>query len=377
MTGTRRLSARGLVVAILAAVALAGALQVLRSGSEGTRVTAYFTSSNGIYAGDEVRILGVPVGKVDKISPEANAVRIEFHFDSDILVPADAKAAIVAPSLVSSRYIQLAPRFDGGEQLKDGAVIPLERTATPVEWDEIKEQVNDLAVALGPQGANKDGSLSRLVNSGAAALEGEGDNINTTIASLSAAVRTLDSGSEDTFSTVRNLQTFVTALASSDRQIAQFTTRLDLVSALLTDDKRAIATALKQLGITVKKVERFVRANRGRVTKTLVGLTDVTSVVARQQDDLAQILHVAPNALANLTESYHQRQNAVAVDLHGANINSPGQLVCGALAGVAGDEGRAAGDLCASLIGDLLDQLAANPQSQELLELIRQILGEA
>lgn len=375
MTG-RRMSAR-VVVAILVVVALAVAVQVIRPGSEGTRVAAYFTSSNGIYAGDEVRILGVPVGTVDKISPEGRAVRIEFHFDSDIKVPADAKAAIVAPSLVSSRYIQLAPRFDGGEQMKDGAVIPLARTATPVEWDEIKEQINDLAIALGPQGANKDGSLSRLVDSGAAALEGEGDNINTTIASLSAAVRTLDTGSDDAFTTVRNLQKFVSALAASDRQIAQFTTRLDLVSALLTDDKRAIATALKQLGVTVKKVERFVRANRGRVTKTLAGLTDVTSVVARQQGDLAQILHVAPNALQNLTESYHQRQNAVAVDLHGANINSPGQLVCGALAGVAGDEGQAAGDLCASLIGDLLDQLAANPQSQELLELIRQILGEA
>ena len=57
-----------------------------------TTVVAYFDNSNGIFAGDEVRILGVPVGKIDKIEPEPDRVKITFWYDGKYKVPADAKA---------------------------------------------------------------------------------------------------------------------------------------------------------------------------------------------------------------------------------------------------------------------------------------------
>ncbi|HSV37233.1 MAG TPA: MCE family protein [Nocardioidaceae bacterium] len=371
----RRAAGNRIVVLVVVALSVplltAGFLN--RTGS--TSLTAYVRSASGIYAGDEVRVLGVIVGKIDDITPERDQVRIDFHVDGDVKLPADAKAAIVAPSLVSSRYLQVAPRYEGGPQLEDGGVIPVERTATPVEWDEIKGQLNDLAVALGPGGANKRGALSRLVSSAAGALDGQGASINETIANLAGAVRTLESGSGDMFSTVRNLQVFVSALAASDTQIAEFSERLDAVSGMLADNKQSVRTALHELAGTVGKVERFVRTNRGSLRKTLVGLTDVASVVAKHQESLAQTLHVAPNALGNLVESYHQRQNAVAVDLHAANVNSPGQLACGALGGAAGVSGPAAEKLCQGVLGDLLDKLASSGVAQNLIDTIKTLLG--
>lgn len=361
------------LVALALSVPLLTAAVLDRTGT--THLSAYVSSASGIYAGDEVRVLGVIVGKIDEITPERDQVRVDFHVDGDVKLPADAKAAIVAPSLVSSRYLQVAPRYDGGQQLEDGGVIPLERTATPVEWDEIKGQLNDLAVALGPGGANQRGALSRLVTSAAGALDGQGASINATIANLAGAVRTLESGSGDMFSTVRNLQVFVSALAASDTQIAEFSDRLASVSGMLADNKSSVRTALHELAGTVGKVERFVRTNRGSLKKTLVGLTDVTSVVARHQESLAQALHVAPNALGNLVESYHQRQNAVAVDLHAANVNSPGQLVCGALGGAAGVSGPATEKLCQGMVGDLLDKLASSGVAQNLIDTLKTLLG--
>lgn len=96
-----------------------------------TRVVAYFQNSNGIFAGDEVRILGVAVGKIDTIEPQPQRVKITFFYDSKYQVPADAKAVILSPSLVTSRAIQLTPAYTGGPQLHTNAVIPLERTAVP------------------------------------------------------------------------------------------------------------------------------------------------------------------------------------------------------------------------------------------------------
>jgi phospholipid/cholesterol/gamma-HCH transport system substrate-binding protein len=369
---TAKVALLGLVL-----VAILGAVLLVLPGSSSTTLVVYFESTNGIYAGDEVRVLGVPVGKVDDITPEDDRVRVEIAVDSDVKVPADAQAAIVAPSLVSSRYVQLAPQYAGGPQLEEGDVIPIDRTAVPVEWDEIKAQLNDLSVALGPNGANRSGALSQLISSSADALDGEGASINQTIAQLSAAVDTLDGGSTDTFTTVRNLQVFVSALAGSDQQLAEFSERLDAVSGLLAKDKGSVRAAMGDLSAAVVKVERFVRTNRKAIKETLVGLGDVSSVVARQQEALAQTLHVAPNALANLIESYHQRQNAVGVDIHGANINSPGQLLCGALAGAAGAQGQAADALCGDIVGDLLDQLTGGPAGQSILEMIRNFLGGA
>jgi phospholipid/cholesterol/gamma-HCH transport system substrate-binding protein len=342
-----------------------------------TDLVAYFPSTDGIYAGDEVRVLGVPVGKIDEITPEDGQVRVEFHLDSDVKVPADAKAVIVAPSLVSSRYLQLTPQYDGGAQLEEGATIPIERTVVPVEWDEIKGQLNDLSVALGPRGANKDGALSDLIDASATALRGEGGTINQTIADLANAIHVLSAGGDDAFSVVRNLQVFVSALGESDTQIAEFTGRLDTVSQLLADDKHLVRAALRDLSGAVGDVEGFVREHRGRLSATMRGLADVLGVVARQQGDLAQILHVAPNAMQNLTESYHQRQNAVGVDLHGANIHNPGQLVCGAIGGAAGSDEVGTERLCNRLIGDLLNRVAGSPQSQNLLAALLVLLGGA
>src|ERR1700759_3970525 len=71
--------------------------------------TAYFANTNGLYAGDEVRILGVAVGTVDEIDPQPNAAKVTFSVDRQYPVPANVQAAILSPSLVSARAIQLVP----------------------------------------------------------------------------------------------------------------------------------------------------------------------------------------------------------------------------------------------------------------------------
>lgn len=378
MTGHRlariRRPRRPWLVGPLVLVVLLGVVAAGWNRSDRTDLVAYFESTDAIYPGDEVRVLGVPVGKIDEITPEDGRVRVELHVDG-VDVPAEAKAVIVAPSLVSSRYIQLTPQYVGGAKLEDGATIPEVRTAVPVEWDEIKGQLNDLAVALGPSGANKDGALSDLVGAAAGALRGQGGTLNQTIADLAGAIETLNSGGDDAFAVVRNLQVFVAALGQSDVQIGEFLDRLDAVTQLLADDKHLVRAALRDLSAAVGDVEGFVKAHRGGLTKAMRGLTDVVGVVARQQGDLAQILHAAPNALENLTESYHQKQNAVGVDLHAANINSPGQLICGAMGGAAGTNAQGTQQLCDRLIGNLLDQVAGSPQSQQLLSALLVLLG--
>jgi phospholipid/cholesterol/gamma-HCH transport system substrate-binding protein len=113
-----------------------------------TNVVAYFENSNGIYVGDDVRILGVNVGRITEIQPQPERVKISFWYDRKYKVPADAKAAILSPTLVTARAIQLTPVYTAGPVMPDDAVIPQERTAVPVEWDQVRAQLEKLANTL-------------------------------------------------------------------------------------------------------------------------------------------------------------------------------------------------------------------------------------
>ena len=72
---------------------------------------------------------------------------------------------MISPSVVGDRFIQLGPAYTGGPVLPDNSRLGIDRTAVPVELDDIFKSIDNLALALGPEGANKDGALSRLVDS--------------------------------------------------------------------------------------------------------------------------------------------------------------------------------------------------------------------
>ena len=176
----------------LVALLVAGAAFLVRQIYFGPNtITAYFPTATSIYPGDEVRVSGVKVGKVDSITPEGTQTKMILKVDHDVPIPADAKAVIVAQNLVAARYVQLTPAYrkGGGPTMRDGAVIASDRTAVPVEWDEVKTQLMRLATELGPKTGVSGTSVSRFIDSAANALDGNGDKLRQTLAQLSGAAR--------------------------------------------------------------------------------------------------------------------------------------------------------------------------------------------
>lgn len=277
----RTVRSRGLrrLVAVAVVAALAVVTFIVLTGTGTKSAVAILPSAKSLYVGSDVRIMGVTVGVIDAIRPDEQGVRVEFHYDADYRVPADVKAVVIAPALVTSRFIQLAPGYVGGPELADQAVIPKSRTAVPVEFDEIKTELNKLSVALGPKGANKNGSVGRLLNK-AANYRGQGKAFHAAIAEVSSAMQTLSAGRKDLFGTVRNLQVFVSALAASDDQIAQFTQRLDSVSGLLDDSKDELARALVDLNKVAVDVQQFLRDNRGAVKGSTTKLAELARTLS-------------------------------------------------------------------------------------------------
>ena len=177
-SATRR-NARLGVAAMLIVALIGGVLLVVNSINVGgrTHMVGYFANSTGIFVGDEVRILGVPVGKIDAIEPQPQRAKISFWVDDQYQIPADAKAVILSPALVTARAIQLVPVYTGGPTMADNAVIPLERTAVPVEWDDFRDQLQKLTDTLKPTEPGGVSSLGAFINTAADNLRGQGANI--------------------------------------------------------------------------------------------------------------------------------------------------------------------------------------------------------
>ena len=111
---------------------------------------AEFPQTLALYPGDKVQIMGVKVGQIDTIEPAGDKMKVTFHYDSKYKVPANVTASMLNPSLVASRTIQLAPPYTGGPVLEDNAVIPIDRTQVPVEYDELRDSINRILTDLGP-----------------------------------------------------------------------------------------------------------------------------------------------------------------------------------------------------------------------------------
>ncbi|MEU6994096.1 MCE family protein [Streptomyces sp. NPDC046465] len=328
-----------LVVTLLAAGGIVGVTALARGG-DGKHLTAYFDRAVAVHEGSDLRVLGVRVGRVDEVRPEGRQVRVRLTLDEGMKVPARVQAVVVAPSVVSGRFVQLAPAYGGGPQIRDGDVIKAERTATPVEVDELLKSLTDMSDALGPKGANKDGALAGLVEAGAENLDGNGKDIGDTIHQLGGASAVLNGNSGDVVRTVEQLQQFISMLKRKDGQVRRAVTQLSDVAGFLADDKDDLAAALKQLGTALGQVKGFISDNRGRLKSNVDKLAGLTRSVVDQRASVAEALDALPLAAANLERAYNPRTRTIDGR---ANINE--------LAGATGNRATGTGATGMEAIG--------------------------
>lgn len=325
----RNLTALSLVVTLAVASFLVGSK--LWEDVEKNTYSAYFTEANGLFVGDEIRILGVAVGVVDKIEPQPASSKVTFSVDKQYSVPADARAAILSPSLVTSRAIQLVPAYSGGPKLSPGASIPLTRTAVPVEWDDFRRQLEKLTDALQPASPGGVNSVGEFVDSAAANLRGQGDTARDTVLKLSQAVSALGDHADDIFSTVRNLQLLVSALYSSSDLLASFNQNLASVTTLLTNTPNEVGNALTSLDGALTDVRDFLAENRESIGVTFDRLGSITTALNDSRGDIKQILHIAPTVFQNFLNIYQPAQSAMTGILALNNFADIPQFICSSI----------------------------------------------
>jgi len=301
-----RASRVAVVVATAVALVLAGVLTlVVLPRADRTTITVDFERSVSLYEGSKVRILGVDVGTVEKLTPRGQNVRARISWDGDYKVPADAQAVIVSPSVVGDRFVQLVPAYTGGAQIQDGAHLDQSRTGTPTELDETYAALDKVATTLGPDGLNKDGSVNKLLASSAKNLDGKGAEIRESIEALSKLTATADGSKDEFFASLEQIERFVSALEANDASVRRFNASLAGVSDVLASESDDLQLAVRELAAALQQVQGYVAENRQSLRKNIDGLEKVTGSLAKQRKDLDTILKSGPKALSNLATAYN------------------------------------------------------------------------
>lgn len=332
---------RRIVAAVVALVVVAVAL-VLWPREDTWELAADFSDTTGVYEGNEVQYLGVPVGKITSIEPRGTVMRVHMEISSDTKIPRDAVAEILQSALLTDRLVQVGPAYTGGETFPAGATIGVRRTRSPVSFDDLGASIDQLVVALdreGPDGRD----IGDLLAVTADNLDGNGGRIRDLLAESRRALASVNAKEPDLQRVADNLRMITRVLTKHDATVRRFTGNLSSASQVVAGQTGSLDQTLRSLSVLSTEVTAFIEKNRGRMRANLREVSQVAATIHRQQDTLDRVFDYLPMGAENITRAYDPQARSIQVQIAARDSALFNQQVrnefCQSLAG----------DLCAAL----------------------------
>jgi phospholipid/cholesterol/gamma-HCH transport system substrate-binding protein len=231
------------VVVTLATTVLA--LTIAKAGPGGeNRYTARFTDATGLLAGDEVRIAGVIVGRVENVSiVDRRIAEVAFTVRDGQPVPSSVIASIQDKNITGLRYLALTQGpGPTGDMLAEGATIPVERTRPPLNLTALFNGFRPLFTALDPQQANQ---LSWEI---VQVLQGQGGTVQSLLAHTSSLTDTIADRDEVIGQVIDNLNAVLETVNARDQQLSDLIVSLQALVSGLAEDREPLGEAIVSIG---------------------------------------------------------------------------------------------------------------------------------
>jgi phospholipid/cholesterol/gamma-HCH transport system substrate-binding protein len=322
---------RMVVAGVVAILAVAGIAIALTTGGASTMtISARFSTAPGLFVGNQVKILGMPVGRVTSVKPGPTYVTVQMEIPSSTKIPLDAQAFIMAPNIINDRFVQLNPPYTGGPTMPNHGLIPESRSAVPVSVDQVIDSLDQFALALGPNGANQHGALSNLLHSAAVAFGSNGSALHSTLLDLGQLFGALSSKGPDLTDLFDNLGNLSKVASQYTGVYQTFANDLAVVSTTLASDGSDLGGALANLQQFLGQLASFIHTNASTFGSSVDNLNAFAGAVAREQAQMEQVWGILPVALENVNNAIDPRTGALRARVDEVS-NSAGlvQSVCG------------------------------------------------
>lgn len=316
MTGRGRVIALVAGFAVLAVAVLGSIGYYIQRQLNTITVTAQFTSAAGLYTDNVVAVVGMPVGKVTKITPRGGYVDVEFTVDKSVKLPADVHAVTINTSILTDRQIELTPPYKGGPVLRNHDTIGLINTKTPVAFDQVLDMLDKVSKSLKGDGKGG-GPIADIVNSAAASTEGNGEQVRSALGELSAALRlSSDRGAvtgDQLTTIIKDLGSLMDAAARNDVKLREFGSTTRALTQMLADEDLGSGTTGRTLNKVIAQAAALIEANRDNIRQSIRNGTTPLASTIESQRDIAELIDVLPLTLDNLYNAIDQVNGAVRV----------------------------------------------------------------
>ncbi|EGD55888.1 MCE family protein [Gordonia neofelifaecis] len=310
MTRTRRAFAAVAVVAVTALTvtgcSLMPATWTAALGQAKT-VTAYFDDVSGIFEGNDVAVLGMPVGRITSVEPQGTRVKVTMTVDNSVDVPADVTAAIVNTSIVTTRHIELSPTYTQGPKLADGDVI--KNTEAPVEIGTLFDSIDKIVKSMSGDRPGE-GPIADFVDVTSGIASGNGEKLRQALDALSKAGKLGADNGDALTSIIKSLSTLTTALTDNYPKMLQFSSSMTKVSDMLGDQSVGLVASLHDLNKTLQNTSEFLADNSGAISGATGRMASLAANLSDFSREVVETIDVAPLLFQNLSNSISAEQGA-------------------------------------------------------------------
>ncbi|MFC4910223.1 MCE family protein [Actinomadura gamaensis] len=256
---------------------------------------ARFSDASGLRAGDSVRIAGVQVGRVNKVTVTDHRVAlVKFSIDHGRGVPLTATATIKYLNLVGQRYVELDRGTGGAGELKPGSTIPLDRTKPALDLTQLFNGFKPLMQALSP------GDVNKLADSLVQVFQGEGPTMDTLLTTVGSLTRTIANRDQVIGEVVTNLDAVLSDLNGRSGRLVELVTTLRRLVSGLASDRQAIGDAVSALDDLTNSTAGLLGEGRRPLRDDIDRLGALSKNLADNSGTVERFIRMLPTKTATL-----------------------------------------------------------------------------
>jgi phospholipid/cholesterol/gamma-HCH transport system substrate-binding protein len=268
----------GLVLIVLGFVVALNADSLPIIGA-GTVYTADFTEAAGLKPDDEVRIAGVKVGKVTDVALDGAQVKVSFQI-KDAWLGDQTSAAIKIKTLLGQKYLSLDPV--GDKTLNPGTPIPKERTLSPYD---VTNAFSDLSTTVDQINTQQ---LAQSFDTLSKTLSGTPDQVKGALSGLSQLSDTIAKRDTQLSQLLANTRQISQTLADRDAELTKLLSDGNQLLDEISQREQAISTLLTGSQQLSAQLQGLVNDNNAQLGPVLTALDQLTGMLQRNQDSLAE-----------------------------------------------------------------------------------------
>ena len=241
----------GLIIFLVISIALTWTVfNTLRRSVDGpsTAYTAVFSDVSGLGIGDDVRMAGVRVGRVDSIKLDGLVAKVGFRVESDQQIYGNTKASITYENIIGQRYLGLSLGEQGDPVVMKGGEIPLERTEPSFNISVLLNGFEPLFSVLDPN------QIDNITTSIIRALQGDNGSITTLVAQTSDLAESFAGPDQILGDIIGNLDGIVRAFAEQRGAVDTVITQSQAMFTQLADRREELVTSIDSISTVVGRV---------------------------------------------------------------------------------------------------------------------------